>query len=563
MSIALQPAMRVSGAQRGLPSSAADSPGQAEMLRALADPAFYPHRPPQVEHVQTHISHVFLAGPYVYKLKKAVHLPFLDASTAARRRSLCEAELRLNWRLAVPIYLGVLPVTREHDGRLALAGDGPVLDHVVWMRRLPASRMLDRLVAEGAADAGMFGRLARLVADFHASAAGGSTVAAHASPEAILGAWRKVLALAAPLVGGALPAAIHTILTSFGQAFLAQHDALLRKRQAAGHRIREGHGDLRAEHVYIIDAPVPAEPPQAPIAPGIYVVDCIEFSHALRCIDVASEIGFLAMDLERLGRPDLAEVFVDAYVAASGDQDLRTLLPFYCAYRACVRGAVEGLKAGEAEVDSADRVAAAGRARQYFALAQRYAWKAQGPAVIACCGLSGSGKTTLAATLAEATGFVHLSSDVIRRQTPPCSSPAPYGTGLYAPAARAAVYARLCDETDGALAASRGVVADATFLRRADRDALAAVATRRGRPVIFLDCHADPETIHRRLGAPRIGLSDARWETYLAQRAERDPFGANEPHRMVDTGGDLADVVEETLPALWRWRTTATGCAGR
>ncbi|HJW68142.1 MAG TPA: AAA family ATPase, partial [Candidatus Binatia bacterium] len=295
-----------------------------------------------------------------------------------------------------------------------------------------------------------------------------------------------------------------------------------------------------------------------PYGTGLYVIDCVEFSPALRCTDVASEVAFLAMDLERLGRPDLAEVFVDAYVAASGDQDLRTLLPFYCAYRACVRGAVEGLKAGEAEVDPADRVAAAGHARQYFALAQRYAWKAQGPAVIACCGLSGSGKTTLAAALAEATGFVHLSSDVIRRQTLPRSSPAPYGTGLYAPAARAAVYARLCDDTDGVLAASGGVVADATFLRRADRDALVAVAARRGRPLIFLDCHAAPETIHRRLAAPRIGPSDARWDTHLAQREESDPFGADELHRSVDTGGDLDDMVEETLPALWRWRTTAT-----
>jgi aminoglycoside phosphotransferase family enzyme len=381
-----------SGAQRTLPHDAAPSTNQREVLRALADPAFYPHRPARVEHVQSHLSHVFLAGPYVYKLKKAAHFPFLDASTAARRRSLCEEELRLNWRLAVPIYLGVLPVTRERDGRLALAGGGPVLDRLVWMRRLPASRMLDRLVTERAADAGVLGRLARLLADFHATAADGPAVAAHASPDAILDDWRKVLGLAAPLVGGALPAATHTVLAGFGQAFLAQHDALLRKRQAAGHRIREGHGDLRAEHVCIIDAPVPAEPPHAPIAPGIYVVDCLEFSRALRCIDVASEVAFLAVDLARLGRPDLAGVFVDAYVTASGDRDLRTLLPFYCAYRACVRGAVEGLEAGKAEIDPADRVAAAGRARQYFALAQHYAWEAQGPAAIASGGLSGNAR---------------------------------------------------------------------------------------------------------------------------------------------------------------------------
>ena len=553
MGIALKNAMSASRTPRDLPCEGAGPADQAALVRALADPAFYPHRPPRVEHVQTHISHVFLAGPYVYKLKKAVRFPFVDASTAARRGSLCEEELRLNWRLAVPIYLGVLPVTRERDGRLALGGNGAVVDRVVWMRRLPAERMLDRLVEDGAADAGMLGRLARLLADFHARAPDGPAVAAHATPEAVLGAWRQVLALAAPLVGGALPVATHSILASFGPAFLAQHDPLLRRRHAAGHRIREGHGDLRAEHVCIIDTPVPAAPPHAPIAPGIYVVDCVEFSHALRCNDVASEVAFLTMDLERLGRPDLAGAFVDAYVAASGDRELRTLLPFYCVYRACVRGAVEGLKAAEPEVKSGDRLAAVARARQYFALALRYAWRAQGPAVIACCGLSGSGKSALAAALAEATGFVHLSSDLIRRQGAPCGSPAPYGTGLYAPAARAAVYARLCDEAEEALAAGRGVVADASFIRSGDRHAIAAAAARRGRPALFLDCQADPETIRRRLDARSGGPSDARWTTYLEQCAEREAFGPAESHRGVDTGGDLDAALEDTLPVLWRW----------
>ncbi len=473
-----------------------------------------------------------------------------------RRRdvaALCEEELRLNWHLAAPVYLGVLPITREPDGRLALDGVGPAVDRVVWMRRLPAECMLDRLVEAGTVDAGALGRLARMLADFHASAPAGPAVAAHAAPEALLAAWRHVLGLAAPLVGGALPASTHTILASFGPAFLRHHDGLLRARQTA-HRIREGHGDLRAEHVCIVEAPVEAEPPHAPLAPGIYVIDCVEFSHALRCNDVASEVAFLTMDLERLGRPDLAEAFVDAYVVASRDERLRTLLAFYGAYRACVRGAVEGLKAAEPEVEPAERVAAATRAGQYFALAQRHAWRAQGPALLVCCGLSGSGKTALATALAEATGFAHLSTDVLRRQEAPCPGPAPFGTGRYAPAARAAVYARLCDEADAMLAAGCGVVADGTFIRRADRGALAAVAARHGRPLLFLECEADAATIRRRLEGRSEGPSDARWSTYLRQREERDPFGLDEPHRTVDTTGDLGDVLEEVLPALWRWR---------
>src|SRR5262245_8607730 len=425
--------------------------GQAALVRALADPAFYPHRPSTVEHVQTHISHVFLAGPYVYKLKKAAQLPFLDARSAARRRGFCEEELRLNRHLAAPVYLGVLPITHEPDGQFALDGVGTAIDHVVWMRRLPADSMLDQLVLAGKVDAGALARLASMLADFHASAPAGPVVAAHAAPGALLASWRHVLGLAAPLVGGALPASTHTILASFGPAFLSEHDGLLRARQAA-HRIREGHGDLRAEHVCIVDAPVQAEPPQAPLAQGIYVIDCVEFSHALRCNDVASEVAFLTMDLERLGRPDLAAAFVDAYVVASRDERLRTLLDFYGAYRACVRGAVEGLKSAEPEVDPAERVAAVVRAEAYFALAQRLAWRAQGPALVICCGLSGSGKTALATALAEATGYAHLSTDVLRLQEAPCTAPAAYGTARYAPAARAAVYARLREEADATLA---------------------------------------------------------------------------------------------------------------
>src|SRR5262245_4808136 len=163
-------------ATTALPRLDTSADDQAALVCTLEDPAFYPHRPTTVEHVQSHISHVFLAGPYVYKLKKAVHFPFLDASRSWQRRALCEDELRLNSHLAGPVYLGVLPITRESDGRFALDGAGPAVESVVWMRRLPSDRMLDRLVEEGRADAGMLGRVAQLLADFHVGAPAGPGV---------------------------------------------------------------------------------------------------------------------------------------------------------------------------------------------------------------------------------------------------------------------------------------------------------------------------------------------------------------------------------------------------
>src|SRR5262249_8488908 len=412
-------------------------------------------------------------------------------------------------RLAAPIYLGVRRITREEDGRLALEGAGPAVEHVVWMRRLPADRMLDRLVEDGVADTVMLTRLAALLADFHAAAPAGPGVAAHASPEALRRRWTDVLALAAPLVGGPLPGAAHTIIADFGPDFIARHATLLVSRQAA-HRIREGHGDLRAEHVCLLDVPVPATPPLAPLSPGTYVIDCVEFSQALRCADVASEVAFLAMDLERLGRPDLAATFIGAYAAASGDRELPTLQPFYCAYRACVRGAVDGLRAAEPEVEPAERARAAERAGRYFRLALQHAWRTRAPAVIACSGLSGSGKTALATALAEATGSSNLSTDVLRRRDTPSASPGAYGEDRYTPDARAAVYARLCEQVGVVLADGGGVVADATFLRRADREMLVAGAARPRAPVLFPGGEADPPGDRPPPPPPGPGAPDAR-----------------------------------------------------
>ena len=319
----------------------------------------------------------------------------------------------------------------------------------------------------------MMDALAGRLAAFHRSASQGSGVSVHADPERLASRWKSVLSSAAPFAGVLLEPKDHEVLTDFGPAFIRAHEPLLRARQRAG-RIREGHGDLHAEHVCFVDAPVEAEGELLPLEPGIYVFDCIEFSQPLRSNDVAYEIAFLAMDLDSLERPDLARRLVAAYVVAADDPDVRLLLPLDACHLASVRGMVEGLKSAEAEVEPADREAAAARARRHFALAVRYAWTTDGPAVIACTGLSGTGKTTLAAELARTTGFTLLGTDTLRKQraglAPEAPARAAYGAGLYTEEARAATYAALVAEVDAALEGGRGVIVDATFIRRADRD---------------------------------------------------------------------------------------------
>jgi len=533
------------------------------VVRALADARTYDGAAAPVEHVQTHISHVFLVGPDVYKLKKPVTFPFLDFGTRERRHHFCKEEVRLNRRLAPGIYLDVLAVTIDRDGYIRLGGDGRILDHVVWMRRLPATRLLPALLRAGSVRDDMMDALAERLVAFHAAAPHDPDVAAHAAPERLVAGWRDILEGVSAFVPEMLAAEDLEILADFGPRFVRTHETLLRARQDAG-RIREGHGDLHAEHVCFIEAADDAA--AAALAPGIYVFDCIEFSRALRCTDVAAEVAFLCMDLERRAHSGLAGRFAAAYAAAASDPDVALLLPFYVCARACVRGKVEGLKAGEAEVDRAERENARARARTFFRLALRHAWQASGTAVIACAGLSGSGKSTLALALADATGFTVLSSDVLRKRARPAvaTTGAPYGTGLYSADARAATYENLAAEAGTELAAGRGVVADATWMRRKDRERLAAVARAQRRPLLFVECVADETTVRGRLDArTETSLSDARWETYVAQRGAREAFGDDEPHIAVDTGIAAAEARAAALRALWPWIHRHPPAAGR
>src|SRR5438552_1476826 len=188
------------------------------LLRALADPGFYPHAPATVEHLQTHISHVFLADPYAYKLKKAVRFPFLDFSTAERRREACVEEVRLNRRLCPGVYLDVVPITGS-PAEPRLGGAGPALDHLVAMRRLPARGMLPQLLATKRVRGESIDELARVIAEFHTAAPAGPEVAAFADPDVLRRRWDEETTSVRPLVGRLLRAEDHEVVADFGRRF--------------------------------------------------------------------------------------------------------------------------------------------------------------------------------------------------------------------------------------------------------------------------------------------------------------------------------------------------------
>jgi aminoglycoside phosphotransferase family enzyme/predicted kinase len=508
------------------------------LIAALANPACYPGAPP-VEVIQTHASVVFLAGDRAYKLKKPVNFGFLDYSTPARRRLMCQREVRLNRRLAPDVYLGVQPVV-ERDGQVAIGGPGQPIDWLVEMRRLPDERCLRHLLRERRVGEEEIRAVARHVAALYVSAATGPGIARYGSLATIRRNVEENFRQIAPFVGTVLSAASYAEIVATGRALLRERRAVFEARRAAG-RIRDGHGDLRCDHVYLL--------------PAIAVVDCIEFNQRFRYGDQASDLAFLAMDLEAHGRPDLAAALVAEFERAAAD-DLSDVLDVYVAYRACVRGKVAALRATEPEVGDEERDWARVEAARFFALARRVGRGDRAPRLIVVCGLTGSGKSVLAEAVSRVLGARVFEADATRKRLAGLAPTDPrddaLDDGLYTPAMNARVYTALLEGAAGELAAGRSVILDATYRRRADREAAAALARRFGARLVVVECVADEATCLARIARRREDPgrhSDSRPEVFFAQRAAFEPLDELPDRLTIDTTLPLAHQVRAVVDA--------------
>jgi aminoglycoside phosphotransferase family enzyme/predicted kinase len=484
------------------------------IVEAMRQPAFYPEHPEKVELIQTHISYVFIAGEFVYKLKKAVRFSFIDCTDLEQRLHLCGEEIRLNRRLASDVYLEMYPVFRV--GRDFVLGNksiehSPAVDYVLKMRRLPADGMLDQMIARRQADPATIRALASVIVNFcrAASSAQASRYAAAAE------VWRLVIGEIIDMErieGLTLTTNELSTIDNYCRGFIASHWKMLNARAETG-RVREGHGDLRCEHICIENGKVS-------------IFDCVEFSERLRTCDLASEIAFLAMDLDRLGAPDLADAMVGAVVESTQDEELPSLMPFYKCYRAIIRGVVESLRSRQMEIADHERKSAIALAGQFFSLARGYA-RAAAPAIMVVCGLSGSGKSTLARALRHRFGFAIVNSDQTRKKL--ASIPAEtsaadsYKAGIYADAISESTYAAMLDEAEHLLGDATGVILDATFQVPSHRKAALDLAARSKTPILFIECRAQDAEIRRRLIERKkngANPSDATVAVYLRQRED-------------------------------------------
>ena len=496
--------------------------------------------------IQTHISYVVLRGDWAYKLKKPVDFGFLDYRSLERRRFFCEEEVRLNSRLSPDVYVGVSTVTRETGGRFTLDGSGEVVDYVVVMRRLADESMFDAVLARGGGTATEARTLAEIIARFHVEADRSGAESGFGSPAMIGLTWAENVAQVEPYVGRVVDAEAWESIRRYEESYLRDQEAVLLGRVEAGF-VRDCHGDLRSESVALTEE-------------AFLVLDCVEFNARLRIIDVISDLAFLLMDLESRDRADLSDEVLARYLSITQDMRWGGLLDFYRCYRAVVRGKVNALQLGEAEVPRKQKREALAASRRYLRLAARYAARRRDGRLVVMMGTTGSGKSYLAGALSGRLGAQLITSDATRKRL---SGRDPWartaasgvGVGIYSEAMTERTYAALLAEAQAELGRGEPVILDATFGRARWREAAAELAADCGVSCDFLLCEAPAAVVAARIegrGEEVGAVSEGTWEVYLSQREAFETVAAIDGTGLqrIDTGGSLRESVAAALVGL-------------
>ncbi|GAB4159797.1 MAG: bifunctional aminoglycoside phosphotransferase/ATP-binding protein [Planctomycetaceae bacterium] len=480
-----------------------------DIQKLLSNPGTYPESGP-VDLRETHISQVFLTSDFAYKRLKPVRFPFLDFSSREARYFECWNEVRLNRRLARSVYLDVLPITST-NGVLQLGGNGHPLDWIMKMIRLAEETTLENHIQRGDASTRDIDRSLAVLIPFFQKA--------HRGPEINDGGKLEIIrrnqienheAIEQFFAQDNAESESIQRLRSAQLQFLTMSESLFEQRVQQGW-IRDGHGDLRAEHIYLMTPPV--------------IVDCIAFNNRFRHADVLDEFCFLATDLERLGRPDLADYLISQYREQMGDPAPDSLVSFYKSYRSAVRAKVACLRA--AEQTGSDQTNSTKEAVSHLQSAINVMEKVHEPFLIMVCGLSGSGKSYLAAHLSELFGAAHFRSDKIRKElfgTSPVDHSAP--VEMYTEEASEQTYRALLDRAKRSLENRVTTVVDATFRRQTVREKFWSMAREISVEFLCVEVTCPDEVAVARIRErTRRGTdpSDADFSVRLSQKEEFDP----------------------------------------
>lgn len=523
------------------------SPTLDLLVRDLSRPEAFPYTVDEVEIEQTHISVVFLAGDFVYKVKKPLDLGFLDFTTLEKRRHFCLKEVELNRPRAPGVYLDVVPVVETTKG-FVFEGSGPAVEYAVKMERLPPDASLRHLLRRQELEESLIRRVARRIASLHGEAAGGPEAARFGRYEVVSFNAIENFDQSEPQVDLTVSSRVFSRFRRLTEDRLLALRATIEGRAETGVP-RDTHGDLHLDHIYVF-------PDRAPPR-DLLIVDCIEFNDRLRFADPMADFGFLAMDLLFEGRKDLSEALTEAYFTATPDPEGELILPFYIAYRAAVRGKVEGMcylqESIPTEVREKERVRSVAHWLLGLGALEEPSLR---PCAILTAGLPGTGKSTLANVLGDHANFEAVSSDEVRKElagiTPLTSARAEFEAGLYSTEWTERTYSACLERTLDRLFDGARVVVDATFRDEEQRLLFLDRVRAMGIPLLFMHCQADSGVVKTWIEERPDDPSDAYWGVYERMAEEWEAFGPDTGRlvRPINTEGPGQQLLARALQLL-------------
>lgn len=518
------------------------------LINALQHPALFDHPVARFEVIETHISWVLLTGEFAYKIKKPVDFGFLDFSTLEKREYFCHEEMRLNQRLAPRLYLEVVPIGGTPDAP-ELGANTEVFEYAVKMRQFEESARLDHLLANQKLTAAHIDQLADELAAFHQEVAVADSKDKFGDADLVYHFVDENFLQIRPLLEVGENRRQRAQLDDIEHWCRQSIDALketINQRKREGF-VRECHGDAHLANMVLLDE-------------DVVLFDCLEFNPALRWIDVISELAFAIMDLDDRGRSDFGSRLLDRYLQRTGDYAGLKLLRFYQVYRACVRAKVAALRLLQSGGDAAHE-SGWEEFCGYLDLAESYTHPTQ-PVVVCCHGVSGSGKTTVSQQLLENLPLIRIRSDVERKRlfglSLEAKTPGSDKGTVYGAEATRRTFARLEKLARGIVEAGFGVIVDATFLRRMERQQFASLAREYEVPFRLMEISAPEDVLRERVrkrASDSNDASEAGLEVLLHQLDFREPLSAEEARNAVsvDTAGvpDLEPLLVRLKPLIY------------
>jgi hypothetical protein len=507
-------------------------------LSDLKKPSLYGPDIKSVKIIQTHISYVVLTGKYAYKIKKPVNFGFLDFSTLEKRKYYCQQELKLNKRLCPDIYLEVLPITKKNDF-YELNGEGEPIEYTLKMKEFPQEKIMTNQIKKDNVDDATFENITDILVNFYRNDAQSDEVDSYGDIKVIKENTDENFSQTEKVIGKTIDKKTFDFIKNSTNQFLMEKKQLFEKRIKQGY-INDCHGDLHTGNIVIDDG-------------KICIFDCIEFNKRFRYGDVASDIGFLAMDLDFLGFPYYSSQLIENYSKKSKDADIYKLINFYKSYRAYVRGKVTGFKLDDPNISQNERESTVGLAKKYFDLSYYYSnlislkLNLTKPILFITCGLTGTGKTTIAKKISQDYNSLLLSTDLIRKKMEGINiyekHHDEYNKGLYSPEKMQLVYDKLIKEAEKNLKAGKNVVLDATFKTKKNRDKARFLARNTNSKFLILNSIMPENLVKKYLNerVKRKSVSDGRWEIYEKQKKSFEYLSSSEKYIEIDVSNKEFD----------------------